>query len=111
MKYNNTRNEQLRAQSEIDNMRTSSEAFNAKKMANPSWRIVQKTKWMDSKQPFSYRRADESLICDRKPPNKDNDPYTGIQSSPPSKPIEGRLRYKAKEKDDWSPDAIHRRST
>ena len=95
----------------INTIKTSTEAFNAKKMANPNWRIVNKKHWVDSKQPFNYRKADESLICDRTSKlSEKTDPYTGISAPAPPRKAEERLSYSVKQRDDWSPDAIHRRS-
>ena len=64
---------------------------------NPKWRNVQKTQWMNSKQPFKVHKADHKLISDRRPTlNADkntpsNDPFTGIKYVPPSKKLDARL--------------------
>ena len=71
-------------------------------MANPKWRNIQKTQWIDRKRPFGFKRADENLISDRSPTKfdqktaKSTDPYTGISELPQSKKLEDRLVIKKK---------------
>ena len=57
-----SQNEISRAQSLIDGLRTSQEFFNTKKMANPEWRSVKKTNWIDKDCPFKVGKVDERLI-------------------------------------------------
>lgn len=65
MKYTNLRDEQLRAQNEIDRNKVTHDTFNAKLMANPNFREVRKQQWVDKKHPFNVRKADTNIICDR----------------------------------------------
>ena len=48
-KFSDSRNEMNRAQTQINKRRTNDEAFNMKLMANPKWRSVHKTQWVNSK--------------------------------------------------------------
>ena len=67
MHYTFTRNEMMRAQTQINHTRTGQDVFDGSMMANPDWRNVRKTLWVDKERPFRVFKADESLICNRSP--------------------------------------------
>ena len=91
----------MRAQTAIDQVRTSGEAFNGKNIANPSFREVDKKAWTDHKHPFRVVKADEKLISQRQMPSKfyeksqsknknrnSPEPYTGINDMTLTKKVE-----------------------
>jgi len=47
MQFNNTRNEITRAQTYINQRKTGQDVFDGAKNANPEWRNVRKTLWVD----------------------------------------------------------------
>jgi len=63
MRFAHSRNELLRAQSQIDQWKSSFEVFDRSRYANPDWRNVQKRNWVDQKRPFLVKKADEKLIA------------------------------------------------
>jgi hypothetical protein len=78
-------------------------------MANPEWRSIKKTSWMD-KSPFTVGKVDESLILRKTEVKKDAEPYTGITESKAPRNIDEAIKPRMKKDDGWSSDAIHRRS-
>ena len=65
-------------------------------MANPDWRSVKKTHWIDKNSPFKVGKVDESLIMWI--PNKANksvkvkEPYTGISEPKPPRDVVDSLK-------------------
>ena len=80
MHFGDSRNEVIRAQSQIDNFRTSQETFDCASYANPTWRSIKKKNWVDPKRPFKVTRPDEKLISNRQMDAEAQslDPYTDL---------------------------------
>lgn len=93
------------------------EALDGAKIANPDWRNVRKTLWVDKEHPFKVGKVDESLICNRSPSKvngrasafRSSDPYTGLNDCEPLKSSEERFKFKIAVKEDWSPEAIKKK--
>ena len=109
MQFSHTRNEVMRAQTQINQRHTGQDVFDGAMNANPDWRNVRKTLWVDSKRPFRVFKADESVICNRSPLQMNviaSDPYVDVDESKPLKSFEDRLVVKKTVKVDWSPEAV-----
>lgn len=102
MTFSSTRNEIMRAQTALDQIRTSSEGINGSSIANPSFRHVDKKAWTDQNRPFRVVKVDKKKLmassfehsrlshgnrCDNRR-NSVTEPYTGIKDMTLTKKLE-----------------------
>jgi len=68
-------------------------------MANPEWRSIKKTSWINKESPFTVGKVDESLILRKAEVKKDaqyKEPYTGITDANPPRNIDEAIKPRKK---------------
>ena len=117
MTFRSNRNEMYRAQTQIDKIRKSFEAIEGDMIANPTFRKIDKSAWVDQKRPFRVLKADKKILSrlsdheDTESATITKEPYREPLKQFISKKVDDRYIYPPKKPEtDWSPKAVVRRA-